>query len=114
MATRALSGAALLIYSPAERVWLGSDKSGTTWRADTAPQRLIQAVITPREKHARAGKLNKKKKKTYRQSFERRLSGGGCLTALLLTFPSNFSFCCSLKARVVTVTSDKSLQGPAD
>lgn len=54
-------GCARLIYSPPERVWLGSDNSGSTRRADTAPQRVIQAVITPSQKHARAGKREKKK-----------------------------------------------------
>lgn len=66
MATRVLSGAALLIYSPPVRVWLGSDNSGTTWRADRTPQRVIQAVVTPSKKHGHAGKLEKKK--TYRNA----------------------------------------------
>lgn len=63
MATRVLSGAALLIYSPPARVWLGSDNSGTAWRADRTPQRVIQAVVTPSKKHGHAGKLQKKEEK---------------------------------------------------
>ncbi|CAG05487.1 unnamed protein product [Tetraodon nigroviridis] len=59
MATHALSGSALLIYCPPVRVWLGSDNSETAWRADTTPQRVIQAVKTPSQKHTRAGKFKK-------------------------------------------------------
>lgn len=115
MATHALSGSALLIYSPPVRVWLGSDNSGTAWRADTAPQRLIQAIITPSEKHARAGKP-KKKKKTYRNAKQLSAATGqrGLFHRIDFLLFANFSFCCSLKAGVVTVTSDKSLQGHVD
>lgn len=57
MATHELSHFSVFIYSPPVRVWLGPDNSETAWRADTTPQRVIKAVITPSKMHGNAGKL---------------------------------------------------------
>lgn len=57
MATHELSHFSVLIYSSPVWAWLGPDNSETAWRADTTPQRVIQAVITPSKKHGNAGEL---------------------------------------------------------
>lgn len=57
MAAHVLSHFSVLVYSSPVRAWPGPDNSETAWRADTTPQRVMQAVITPSKKHSNAGQL---------------------------------------------------------